>query len=67
MYRIANTVVTKSQFIKHLNSGYVLNVMGARPCKKSCSGIMYLEARLAMGNHYICDKGHEKVVKVEVH
>lgn len=61
MYKISGHNVSKTQFLKHLNSGYVLNVNGAIACR--CGGIMYLEARLAMGQHFICDKGHEKIVK----
>ena len=64
-YRIAGTQVSKTQFIRHLNSGYVVNVDGARACKKGCENIMYVEARLAMGDHYICDAGHETVIKKE--
>ena len=62
-YRIGNKKVTKRDFIKHLNSGYVINVLGAKACKPGCDEIMYLEAHLAMGDHYICNRGHEKVVK----
>lgn len=66
-YRIAGTQVSKQQFIQHVNSGYVINVSGARTCKTGCEHIMYLEARLDMGDHYICNAGHDIVIKRRPH
>jgi hypothetical protein len=62
-YKIAGKEASKRVFIKHLNSGYVANVNGAVACKPGCDEIMFLAARLSMGHHYVCNKGHEKVTQ----
>lgn len=59
IYRIAGQEVSKRQFIRHLNSFHVLNVDGARACKK-CPGIAYLEVRQCI---YVCDQGHWESTK----